>query len=148
MGKEGVEPSQPYGQRILSPSCMPFHHLPHEAEVLSIDSLSPKLKFKVYKFKAWTGREPVNSGFVLRLLSHFILSSLRIFIKATIGIEPMYSGFADHCLTPWLRRHKMMLAVVRQIKFFMYFDLICSPLVLSKVKKLIFEGIVGIGQRA
>jgi len=42
----------------------------------------------------------------------------------------------------------MMLAVVRQIKFFMYFDLICSPLVLSKVKKLIFEGIVGIGQRA
>ncbi len=28
MGKEGVEPSQPYGQRILSPSCMPFHHLP------------------------------------------------------------------------------------------------------------------------
>ncbi len=28
MGKEGIEPSRPYGQRILSPSCIPFHHLP------------------------------------------------------------------------------------------------------------------------
>ena len=33
MGKEGVEPSRPYGQRILSPSCMPFHHLPNEHKI-------------------------------------------------------------------------------------------------------------------
>ena len=117
MGKEGVEPSQPYGQRILSPSCMPFHHLPNLKlnatikTVLSLDfsavSLLHRSRYsKNYKLKAWTGFEPVNSGFVLRLLSHFIPSSLRIFIKATIGIEPMYSGFADHCLTTWLRRHQ------------------------------------------
>src|SRR3989344_1392661 len=30
VGKEGVEPSQPCGHRILSPACMPFHHLPNE----------------------------------------------------------------------------------------------------------------------
>jgi hypothetical protein len=26
--------------------------------------------------------------------------------KAAIGFEPMYKGFADLCLTTWLRRHK------------------------------------------
>ena len=30
MGEVGVEPTQPfYGQRILSPSCLPFHHSPN-----------------------------------------------------------------------------------------------------------------------
>ena len=28
VGGEGIEPSRPFGQRILSPSCIPFHHLP------------------------------------------------------------------------------------------------------------------------
>ena len=28
VGEEGVEPSIPHGQRILSPPCMPFHHSP------------------------------------------------------------------------------------------------------------------------
>ena len=32
MGKVGVEPTQPYGHRILSPACMPFHHLPNESQ--------------------------------------------------------------------------------------------------------------------
>ncbi len=30
MGKEGVEPSQPFDHRILSPACIPFHHLPNK----------------------------------------------------------------------------------------------------------------------
>ena len=33
VGKEGVEPSQPCGHRILSPACMPFHHLPNESKI-------------------------------------------------------------------------------------------------------------------
>ena len=28
MGGEGIEPSRPFDQRILSPSCIPFHHSP------------------------------------------------------------------------------------------------------------------------
>ena len=32
MGKEGVEPSRPFGHRILSPACIPFHHLPSFVE--------------------------------------------------------------------------------------------------------------------
>ncbi len=30
VGEEGVEPSRLYSQRILSPSCIPFHHSPSE----------------------------------------------------------------------------------------------------------------------
>jgi hypothetical protein len=26
-------------------------------------------------------------------------------VKATMGFEPMHRGFADPCLTTWLRRH-------------------------------------------
>ena len=37
---------------------------------------------------------------VLRVLS---LDSPAI-VEAAIGIEPMYKGFADPCLTTWLRR--------------------------------------------
>ena len=28
MGVEGLEPSRPRSQRILSPLCLPFHHTP------------------------------------------------------------------------------------------------------------------------
>lgn len=28
-------------------------------------------------------------------------------MKASIGIEPMHSGFADQSLTTWVRRHKL-----------------------------------------
>ncbi len=37
VGKEGVEPSQPCGHRILSPACMPFHHLPKEKARVGIE---------------------------------------------------------------------------------------------------------------
>ncbi len=33
VGEEGVEPSIPHGQRILSPPCMPFHHSPEKKPV-------------------------------------------------------------------------------------------------------------------
>lgn len=41
----------------------------------------------------------MNSGFVLR---HAICL---LNFKAWSGIEPLNSGFADHCLTTWLPRH-------------------------------------------
>ncbi len=33
MGEEGLEPSWPYGQRILSPSCLPIPPLAHDKDI-------------------------------------------------------------------------------------------------------------------
>ena len=36
-------------------------------------------------------------------------------VEAWIGIEPMNSGFADHCLTTWLPRHQITNKLLYQI---------------------------------
>ena len=45
VGEEGVEPSRPYGQQILSLSCMPFHHLPANVifQILRVRGLTCRL---------------------------------------------------------------------------------------------------------
>ncbi len=45
---------------------------------------------------------PTTSPFLL--VSEKWLES-RCLLEAAIGIEPMNKGFADLCLTTWLRRH-------------------------------------------
>ena len=39
MGEEGIEPSRPFSQRILSPSCIPFHHSRKNLLVLFVFSI-------------------------------------------------------------------------------------------------------------
>ena len=65
--REGVEPTRPFGQRILSPPRLPFRHLGHETKHTAILSLGVE-------------RNNAGSGEL---------------VEATGGIEPPNKGFAD-----------------------------------------------------
>ncbi len=39
-------------------------------------------------------------------------------LEATSGFEPLNNGFADHCLTTWLRRHKNVAALYTIVSLF------------------------------
>src|SRR3989338_7867414 len=57
-GKKGVEPLQPFGHRILSPACMPFHHLPVFAKLLlcfASPGFLSQAKFSKASFRTETG---------------------------------------------------------------------------------------------
>ena len=74
MGKEGVEPSRPCGQRILSPSCMPFHHLPKIIKPLMVDA---------------TGLEPVTPSMSRKYSNQLSYASkLRLGAKVFSFIKP------------------------------------------------------------
>ena len=53
MGGEGVEPSPPCGEGILSPSCLPFHHPPINSQ----------------RNGGGTGIRTLDNGFAIRCLS-------------------------------------------------------------------------------
>jgi hypothetical protein len=38
------------------------------------------------------------------------LNELRVYLEAASGFEPLNRGFADLCLTTWLRRQKYIIA--------------------------------------
>ncbi len=101
MGKEGVEPSRPYGQRILSPSCMPFHHLPRMY-------VANSLKFCDKQIMRWC--DCMHHAHCLACRSATFAwcqfkNPCRVFkLEATSGFEPLNSSFAESCLTTWLRR--------------------------------------------
>ena len=60
-----------------------------------------------------TGLEPVASflsGMCSNQLSYTPIlkeldaNNIKLLMEATSGFEPLHSGFADRCLTTWLRR--------------------------------------------
>ena len=52
MGKEGVEPSRPYDHRILSPACIPFHHLPKNNKIIPCSITGNKSHAKNHTIKS------------------------------------------------------------------------------------------------
>ena len=46
-----------------------------------------------------------------------MLNPLKL-LEATSGFEPLNNGFADHCLTAWLRRLKDVAAFYTIVSFF------------------------------
>ena len=71
MGEEGFEPSSPFGQRVLSPSCLPGF------------TTRPKSRLTVlFVFITWT-----------RGVKENVISGDHYKSEARIGIEPMYKGF-------------------------------------------------------
>lgn len=75
VGEEGLEPSSPWGQRILSPPCMPFHHSP-----LS-NPIRPRAR-------------PETSALFPRFFPEHEEK-----MEAAPGLEPGDEGFAGLCLT-------------------------------------------------
>ena len=49
----------------------------------------------------------------MKMGSRLAARKLLILLKAAVGIEPTNKGFADLCLTTWLRRRKAGLKVER-----------------------------------
>ena len=75
VGEEGLEPSSPQGQRILSPPCMPFHHSPVSTRFRSPDRTRIEAALST----------PQNPS--------------KKIMEAAPGLEPGDEGFAGLCLT-------------------------------------------------
>ena len=74
---------------------MPFHHLPnehtrHPAPFITKTESSKKMLDKIQ----------------IITYVHFFLICYIFILEAWTGFEPVNSGFADHCLATWLPRHK------------------------------------------
>ena len=99
MGGEGLEPSQPYGHRILSPTCIPIPppalNLHYEC-ASTIVFLNDSACICYYKFDSLSAAESGRPPALKHLKN----------LEAWSGIEPLNSGFADHCLTTWLPRRR------------------------------------------
>jgi hypothetical protein len=115
MGGEGVEPSQPYGHRILSPACIPIPppapKQPCECApttaFLSVSTTRPDKNVT-------DGAQPLPfSVFPPPAPDH---PETIINMEAWSGIEPLNSGFADHCLTTWLPRRRSLARKIRPLR--------------------------------
>ena len=73
--REGVEPTRPFGQRILSPPRLPFRHLGHAGTVCSHSGAGAIGKgMGEGEVEATGGIEPPNKGFADPRLNHLATS--------------------------------------------------------------------------